>query len=320
MQLSAPETVRSSVRYRRFLLNSIFTRRRHITVPTRCGLDPSRPVVFTHIPKTSGTALSKVLTKALAPRHVVTGFDASVLGDFDALETIDETVRRLIFQPNTLPRDADLLIVHMAYSTTAAAYPDAQYLTIFREPSIRLLSHYLFWRGLPAAEIAQWGGWGERMRLSQGPLADFLFDERIACQTDNLALRMLLWPHDAIPRNGFISAVDDASLLAAANDRLSTYAYVGAVEAPGFRSDLARWLGQPIDYTNENVTLRMPVELRTDLAGLLTPEALSLLRMRTRLDDQLWRGAIGAGVDTEALRFNALLSVIARYGALMAGG
>lgn len=301
------------------MLKRIFASRHHIAAPTRGSLDPSRPTVFTHIPKTSGTALSKVLTKALAPRHVITGFDTSVFGDFDGLETIDETVRRLIFKHDTLPRDADLLIVHMAYSTTAAAYPDAQHLTIFREPSIRLLSHYLFWRGRPAAEIVQWGGWGERMRLSHRPLADFLLDERIACQTDNLALRMLLWPHDAIPRNGFISSVDDASLLAAAKDRISTYAYVDAVETPSFQFNLAKWLGQPIDYTMENVTITMPADLRTDLAALLTPEALSLLRMRTRLDVELWRGAVGAGVDTEALRFNALQAVIARYGGLVAG-
>ncbi len=275
-------------------------------------------MVFTHIPKTSGTALTKVLTEALAPRHVITGFDASVLGDFDALETIDEPVRRLIFDPTTLPRDADLLIVHMAHSTTAAAYPHAQHLTIFREPSLRLLSHYLFWRARPEDEIVQWGGWGERMRLSHGPLADFLLDERIACQTDNLALRLLLWPHAAVPPNGFISAADDAALLAAAEDRLSTYSYVDAVEAPGFRSNLAKWLGQPIRYTTENVTSTMPVDLRTDFAALLTPEALSLLHNRTRLDNELWRRAIGAGVDTEALRFDALLPVIARYGSMMA--
>jgi hypothetical protein len=63
----------------------------------------------------------------------------------------------------------------------------------------------------------------------------------------------------------------------------------------------------------------MSAELRTDFARLLTPEAISLLRQRTRLDEMLWRATLGESADVEALRLAALLQAVARYGVLMAG-
>jgi hypothetical protein len=224
----------------------------------------------------------------------------------------------VIFRPgDALPRDADLLHVHMAYSTTAAAYPDAQYVTVLREPSTRLLSQYMYWRAQSDAEIVSWGSWGDRLCLACGSLVDFLSDERIACQTDNLALRMLLWPHRAIPPSGFIAATDDAFLLAAAKTRFSSYAYVDAIERPGSQSSLGEWLRRQIEYTTQNATATMPAELRTDFARLLSPQAISLLRLRTRLDEVLWRATLGDGADVESLRLGALLPAVARYGVLM---
>jgi hypothetical protein len=293
---------------------------RHNLLPARRAFDPSRLLIFTHVPKSSGTAMTMALNRALAPRHVFHGIDLSLFGDFLDFRTFADEKRQVIFQrADTLPRGVDLAHVHMAYSTTAAAYPGAQHIIVLREPSTRLLSHYLYWRAQPDAEIVAWGSWGDRLRLARGPLVEFLSDERIACQTDNLALRMLLWPHRAIPASGFITAADDASLLAAAKSRLSSYAFVDAIERPGFRSGLGKWLGRQIEFTTQNVTSTMPAELCTDFARLLTAQAISLLLARTRLDEVLWRATLGDGVDVEALRLGALLPAVARYGVLMSG-
>ena len=35
-------------------------------------------------------------------------------------------------------------------------------------------------------------------------LIQFLLDREIACQIDNLSVRLLLWPHSMIPQNDFI--------------------------------------------------------------------------------------------------------------------
>ena len=282
--------------------------------------DPSFPLVFTHIPKTSGVALRLALTKALEPRHVVGGFDTSLFGDFAAFETLAEAKRGEIFEHiATLPRGADMVLAHMSYSTTIATYPDAQHVIVLREPTTRLLSHFVYWRGLPQDDIAAWGRWGDRLRLSHATLADFLSDDRIACQTDNVALRMLLWPHHAIPSSGFISNADDDDLLAAAKSRLREYAYVDVIERPGFQAALGEWLGRQIDYTSQNVSETMPADLRTDFARLLTPRSISLLRQRTRLDEVLWRAIVGDDLDAEALRLGALLRAVARYSVLMSG-
>ena len=213
----------------------------------------------------------------------------------------------------TLPRGADMVLAHMSYSTTIATYPDAQHVIVLREPTTRLLSHFVYWRGLPQDDIAAWGRWGDRLRLSHATLADFLSDDRIACQTDNVALRMLLWPHHAIPSSGFISNADDDDLLAAAKSRLREYAYVDVIERPGFQAALGEWLGRQIDYTSQNVSETMPADLRTDFARLLTPRSISLLRQRTRLDEVLWRAIVGDDLDAEALRLGALLRAVARY-------
>jgi hypothetical protein len=274
--------------------------------------DVLRPLIFTHVPKTSGTALRSALTAALAPCRIVTGLDAFLMGDFTPLHTIDEAIRRNIIQRfDELPSDGDLIMGHLAYMTTAAVYPGGQHFIVLREPFTRLMSHYLYWRQYSTTELERWGCWGEAIRLSHGSFADFLADERIACQTDNIVVRMLLWPHKAIPRSGFISAADDAFLIAAASTTLSKYAYVDAIERPGFESALTEWFGRPIQYVRENVT--PPMSRRTSFADLLTSEAISLLRLRTRLDEILWRSITGGEVDAELLRLRAT----ARYGALM---
>src|ERR1700733_865674 len=124
--------------------------------------DASRPLIFTHVPKTSGIALRSALIEALAPCRVAVGIDAFLLGDFTPLEGIDEAIGRdIIRHRDELPANADLVMGHMAYSTPSAVYRRGQHVIVLREPFTRLMSHYVYWRSCSAIELSRWGCWGE---------------------------------------------------------------------------------------------------------------------------------------------------------------
>jgi hypothetical protein len=59
----------------------------------------------------------------------------------------EKTGRLFIVSPDSIPRDERLVRAHMALSTLRAAYPGARFMTVLREPTCRLLSHWVFWRG-----------------------------------------------------------------------------------------------------------------------------------------------------------------------------
>ncbi len=93
--------------------------------------EPSRPLVFMHIPKTSGIALREGLEAALAPGQAVLGFDASLFGGFRAFDTIHPQIRQHIYPgSDALPPHADFIGGHFAASTTEREYGHAQCLTV----------------------------------------------------------------------------------------------------------------------------------------------------------------------------------------------
>lgn len=281
--------------------------------------DQERPLAVTHVPKTAGIALRQALERALAPNRVLTGFDRSLFGDFQAFDTMPPARRAQIFcQSADLPDGVDLYFAHMAYSTTRQAAPFSQHVLVLREPMTRLLSHFLHWRGRPDNVLESWGDWSQRIRLSHGGLHDFLSDDRIACQTDNIAVRMLLWPDQRLPPAGFINVMDDQALLADAMGVLGRYVYADTIENPRFQAKMTEWLGREIILPRSNVTDSVPSERRLDFASLLTPQAMGLMHERTRLDDQLWRAVLAPPLNVDIVRLTALTQAVARYGALMA--
>jgi hypothetical protein len=152
-----------------------------------------RPTVFTHIPKTAGSALNVCLRHALQPNRALLGFDHAIFGDFDEFDSIVEEHRQHIYaRPEDLPEDADFIGGHFAYATAREAFPTARYLTVLREPVTRVLPHWVYWRGRDEASLAGWGSWGARVRTAQKPLAAFLNAPMAACQTDNLTLRQTI--------------------------------------------------------------------------------------------------------------------------------
>jgi hypothetical protein len=280
------------------------------------------PVVFMHVPKTSGVAISSGLRVALAPERALDGHDHCLFGSFANFETIAESIQRTIYEsPAGLPQDADFVGGHFAFSTLWDAYPAARRITLLREPYSRLMSHWLFWRQHTDMAIEAWGSWADRVRKSRLPLVEFLTDPLVACQTDNLMLRMLLWPHPLVPADQFINPVNDKQLLREAMARLLKFDFVDIVEDPGFAQRLRSWIGRSFEYGVHNETSLIPREFRSPLHRELTSKALELLDVRSRLDLALWtRIAMRhlSARDGSRLREHTILANVARYSVLMA--
>lgn len=288
---------------------------------TRTPYDPARPLGFMHVPKTAGTSLIRALAEALQPRRMFGGFDHSLFGDFRDFASIAAHVSRDICTTDALAADADLIAGHVALSSLRAWRPAAQLITVLREPIGRVLSHWLFWRAHSDELLEPWGTWGDRVRLARLPLAGFLGAPGAACQTDNQATRMLLWPHPLIPNDGFIDPRHDRRLLAEARARLATFALVDCIENPGFADTMQGWLGRPFGIETHNATGRLPEPLRGDLDAELTPEAIALVMARSRLDLHLWRDAVRFAMpdrDAADVRQRALEENLHRHAALLA--
>jgi len=299
-----------------------------IGLPRRNGQDEqpptsaSRPVAFMHIPKTSGTALMSGLAGSCEPSAVVKGFDLCLFGSFREFDTLDASEQQRIYASSaSLPAECELITGHFALSTLRQAYPCAQIMTVLREPFSRLLSHWLFWRQHTEPMLAPLGKWADFVRYSRQPLTSFLSNPLLACQTDNLALRMLLWPHPLIPADQFIKPIHHERLIKEATAKLCSLEFVDVLENGNFVGNLERWIGRILSYERENETIAIPTEFRAPLHRELTAEAYELLRARSHLDLQLW--AIIArrrmlDCDVTELRERTILANVARYGALMA--
>ena len=274
-----------------------------------------------HIPKTSGTAVISGLMTALASPAVVGGFDRSLFGSFQDFDSLQGSARCQIYDsPASLRKDAALVAGHFAFSTLRDAYPLAQRFTILREPMSRLLSHWLFWRQHTDEDLAPWGNWADRVRQARKPLTDFAGDPLLACQTDNLMLRMLLWPHPLVPAAQFIDPVHDGQLVRQAMARLLEFDFVDVVEDGAFLHRLQCWLGRPFAHNRVNETRAIPQQFRTPLHGELTPEAYDLLDARSRLDFRLWAAIAARRLperDIFRLRAQTILANVARHSVLM---
>lgn len=282
--------------------------------------DPARTLCLMHIPKTAGTALKIALAESLEEPAPVYGLDESLFGIFhDFASMAPEEQAHIYAGGATLPRDARLILGHFSYRTLRRARPDGQIITVLREPFTRLLSHWLFWRQHTEEMLRAAGGWADFVRLSQRPLAAFLDEPRIAPQTDNASLRMLLSDHPLLRSDRFIAEEEDAVLLAAAAARLGALAFVDVIENMEFVANLQSWLGRTLPLRRLNETPALPPGRRVPLDRELMDNACALLERRSRLDLRLWQMvAERRHLDVVTLRQTTLLRSVARYGALMA--
>jgi hypothetical protein len=276
-----------------------------------------------HIPKTAGTSVARSLQGLYAGTPCVDGFDHFLFGAFRDFHHLPAALQNSIYaDPGQLPAVAGLVAGHFSNSTLRAAYPTGRFMTLLREPVTRLLSHWLYWRQLSDGQLEGWGGWAERVKRARSPLADFLNDRDLACQTDNLSVRALLWPDRLIPNDGFIDPSSDRRLLRRARAELRRFDFVDIVENPDLRGRIERWVEHPMMLARENETARLPPDLRSPLAAELGGRTHELLERRSRLDLRLWRDLAGRRVMVAptTLRSRVLMESFSRYGALMAVG
>jgi hypothetical protein len=277
-------------------------------------------IVFNHIPKSAGTSLRIALARAAGVPLEVDGFDHLLFGGFDRFHELAPAIRsKIVDAPGDLPADAALVAGHYGLSTTRARYPLARHMTVLREPRSRVLSHWMFWRGYQRVDLAGWGGWADYVAKAHTSFVDFLEDEAIAAQVDNVALRFLLWPHRSVPVDGFIDEADDDALLFEAMAKIDGMDFVDVIEHAGFERGLAEWLGKPLTIDRHNETAPIPPDMKTSLARELSPRAFMALSRRTRLDNALWlhvaRRNLGGAADN--IRDASLAQSIARHSLLM---
>lgn len=277
----------------------------------------SRPVVFNHIPKTAGTALTNALATALGADRIRGGMDTFVLGAFVDLDMLGARARRLVAAgPQELPDDVDLVAGHFTPATTRVRYPRCRDLTVLREPRTRLLSQWLFSRAHTDRELRQWPGYADLIRASRRPLVDYLTEPHNAAHTDNLMLRFLTWPHPAAPPDRFISPRDADELLDTARQTLDGFSHADALESPEFVPGLTKWLGTEVSLETRNPMPPIPPSLRPHVADEASGTAAELLVERNLLDTALWQGLLGASapeLDVDQVADDTLARAIQRY-------
>lgn len=263
------------------------------------------------------------MVEAVGPCRVFFGFDRAFFGAFEDWDSIPERNRGFVhLSAQSIPPAERVVRAHMSYATLREAYPTGRIMTVLREPVCRLLSHYVFWRGFAEEKHRDWGGWGEISALAREPIDVFLAEPRLACQIDNVATRLLLWPHKLIPADGLIDPAHDAELLAAARARLDGLAFADCSENPWFAGNLEAFLGVAPRFGRHNVSPPLPRALRLDFDTIWTRPVQAQVTRLTRLDAALWRNlaeARGQMGDIDRLRRQVIERGIARTANLLRG-
>jgi hypothetical protein len=274
-----------------------------------------RPLAFMHVPKTSGVALINGLREVLPSTKWIGGFDRRFFGTFHPFETMSPEIRQAIYEPLPPANGIEFVAGHMAYSTLIQGRPAARFMTVLREPRSRILSLWMFWRSLSDELVSPFGAWGRVMRLARQPLVEFVNHPEAACHTDNIAIRMLLWPHPLIPDNGFIDSASDERLVGEAAARLKAFDFADVIENPRLEDNVRAFLARPFVYRRVNETV-VRSELRVPLEEELTGEALLLVEHRSRLDRELWRAVAAeriAGADLTALSDDTFRRTVTQF-------
>lgn len=278
-----------------------------------------RPLAFMQVPKASGSALTVGLCEVLPATARVHGWDHAFFGTFREFETMAPGVRQDIYQFLPPANGADFVYGQFAYSTLVQGRPAARLMTVLREPRTRLLSLWLYWRSFSDEDHAAAGAWGRIQRLTRRPLAEFLDQPEAACQSDNVYVRRLLWPHALIPDNGFIDSASDERLVNEAIARLKRIDFADIVENPQLENNVRAFVVRPFVYRRVNETDVRP-DLGVHLEEELSGETLLMVEHRSRLDREIWRAVAAeriAGMDLTALSDDTFRRAITRYVALM---
>lgn len=251
-------------------------------------------VGYLHIPKSAGTSLVAALRASFPEDAPFTAwFDRCLYASFDDYDqmTPETQARFYLGDGSDLGRYA-VIAGHFSRQTIAATLPPAQIFTVIREPRVRLLSHYFFWRSLPIERHRAYLPYDGQLRAIELGLAEFLSVPWLAPQTDNILTRMLLFPNRRLPAVRFIADLDPLTrvrIRRRAGQLLDDFGFVAPLElGDPLASGIARWLGRPFEIPHLNRTERTD---GPDITEHLTPDVWRLLDRRTVVDRVLWDAA-----------------------------
>lgn len=251
----------------------------------------TRRLGVVHIPKSAGSSVSAALENALADRSWSPyDFDPVLFGPFRNEPVPPTEVPRVLPDPAQL-REYDAASGHYALSTMLVGFDPADVVMLLREPRSRLLSHYEYWRGLPANLRDPDSTWSVTAHARELDFDEWLLDPRSAYQSDNVVLRTLLAGHPAIPDDDFIDVADLAALTPTALRRAAALGWVDVVErGPAMWDGLADRIDRPLERPRVNTTERR-ADLPTNLAAIFSDSGVDALYRRTEADRAIWSAA-----------------------------
>ena len=248
---------------------------------------PDRPLIFLHVPKCGGISVGSAVTNAIEASAILGGMDRKLLGKFDDFASIAEDLKNELHLDGLPAGYFDFVGGHHSLSTLTERFPEGRYFTVVREPHIRLLSHFLYWRSQTDHHLDDWGTWKSFVLSARGPLSEFLRNPTIACQTDNLLTRLLLQPDRLIPEDGFIARSSFKELAQRAIAKLEDFEFVDFLENRSLKANMRDWLRREVTLTRENET-DLRADLSLELVQELDPETIALLQQRSAIDLAVW--------------------------------
>jgi hypothetical protein len=284
-------------------------------------LNKALPIAYMHIPKTAGNSFAELISYASGGQRSNVGYDEHFFSSSVDITSFSTQNQSSIYRKRSSLDGKSFIGGHISLSTLLDAFPDAQLVTILREPVCRLLSNWVFHRTVPEDAYEGWSlQWKARCSLLLGPLKQFLKDQNNAHFTDNLALRMLLRPHPLVPEDGPILEEHDSELIQEAVDRLQKFHFLDILENPRLHSNFTAWVGEDLPSRRINETRPVPQSLAARIEDELTPEVFNLLKTRARLDLRLWKIVADQRLvegESVSLRFRTIRRAIGHYTRLM---
>lgn len=242
-----------------------------------------------HVPKCAGSSLGKSIGTALKAKSVLRGFDRSLFGGFEDFQSFSSRMKRRAYLEKLPLRKFDLVYGHFYYSNLKRRFPQARFITVFREPRLRLLSHFFYYRSISATPIAQkFGSFAKLISIAEGSLHDFLWASEIACFSDNVFARMLLGPEPRIPIEGFIEARFHDQLFNDAMNKLAEFDFVGLLEEHDFEEKVGRWLGREFSLERRNET-EVDLGRVFDFRSQVDSHALERIETLSAIDLKIWK-------------------------------
>ncbi len=248
-----------------------------------------RPFAFLHVPKSAGSSVVASLRTGLADHrwsdHV---FDPTWMGPYRNDER-PAGLRHQVLEDRADLQGVDAVAGHFTLATLQTRFDLGDIATVVREPRCRLLSHYEYWRGLTDEARTAELPWQSSTSAVHLDFADWLLDESIAYQTDNVLIRLLV-DDPAIPDNSFIPNEALARVARIASTKIRRLGFVGLVEqGDGAFDGLGAFVGVPLERQRLNVTRRassLPVDI-----DAVFERAVPALAARTAGDALVWSEA-----------------------------